>query len=100
MLAMGCSSWFCLVLLRSKFHISSCVSFEKSASTAPALVPVAINGEEVPGDHANVAVLGISRSLTIVTEVRWLQRVGFTISMSLLGEIEGPQPLLPNAGIL
>ncbi len=67
MLAAGRSSLPCLTLSRSKFHSSSCVSFEKSASTAPALVPVAKNGEVVPGDQAKVAVLGISRSLTIPT---------------------------------
>lgn len=52
--------------LRLKSHNSSCVSLEKSASTAPARVPVARYGEPVPGDQANVAVLGISRNLTIV----------------------------------
>jgi hypothetical protein len=66
MLAAGLSSLPCLVLSRSRSHSSSCVSFEKSASTAPALVPVARNGEAVPGDQAKVAVLGISRNLTIV----------------------------------
>jgi hypothetical protein len=45
---------------------SSCVSLEKSASTAPALVPVAINGCVGPGDQAKQAVLGISRRRTIV----------------------------------
>ena len=67
MLAAGRSSLPCLALSRSKSHNSSCVSFEKSASTAPALVPVARNGEEVPGDQAKVAVLETSRSLTIFT---------------------------------
>lgn len=44
---------------------SNVVSFEKSASTAPAFVPVAINGCVGPGDHAKVAVLGISRRRTM-----------------------------------
>lgn len=54
------------MLLRLKSHSSSCVSLEKSASTAPARVPVARYGEPVPGDQANVAVLGISRNLTMM----------------------------------
>lgn len=45
------------------------MSFEKSASTAPALVPVARYGEVVPGDQAKVAVLGISCNLTMTMEV-------------------------------
>lgn len=67
-LAAGCSSMPFSVLFRSKSHNSSCVSFEKSASTAPARVPVASNGKVVPGDHANVAVRGISRSRTMLTK--------------------------------
>lgn len=54
------------MLLRLKSQSSSCVSLEKSASTAPARVPVARYGEPVPGDQANVAVLGISRNLTMM----------------------------------
>jgi len=50
----------------SKSHNSNWVSLEKSASTAPALVPVAINGKAVPGDQANVAVRGISRRRTMM----------------------------------
>jgi hypothetical protein len=46
------------------------VSFEKSASTAPALVPVAITGCVGAGDQANVAVLGISRRRTMAGGVR------------------------------
>ena len=40
---------------------------EKSASTAPARVPVAINGDAAPGDQAKVAVRGISRRRTMMT---------------------------------
>lgn len=39
---------------------------EKSASTAPARVPVAISGDAAPGDHAKVAVLGISLRRTMM----------------------------------
>ena len=75
MLAAGWSSMPCPVLFKSKFHSSSCVSFEKSASTAPALVPVAINGEETLSDQAKVAVRGISRNLTILTKcLQWKDR--------------------------
>jgi hypothetical protein len=49
-----------------KSQSSKTVSFEKSASTAPALVPVAIKGNAVPGDQAKVAVRGISRRRTMV----------------------------------
>ena len=67
-LATGCSSpaW---LFPRSRSHSSNCVSFEKSASTAPAFVPVTIEGAVALGDHANVAVRGISRSRTIVDYV-------------------------------
>lgn len=41
---------------------------EKSTSTAPARVPVAIKGDAAPGDQAKVAVLGISLRRTIVRE--------------------------------
>lgn len=65
------------MLLRLKSHNSSCVSLEKSASTAPARVPVARYGEPVPGDQANVAVRGISRNLTMVARGRlYLVNVG------------------------
>lgn len=66
MLAAGDRSPACAVPPRSRSHSSNCVSFEKSASTAPALVPVAINGAAAPVDHANVAVRGISRRRTIL----------------------------------
>ena len=66
MLAAGWSSIPCSRLFKSRSHNSSWVSLEKSASTAPALVPVATNGAVAPGDHAKVAVRGISRSLTIL----------------------------------
>ena len=66
MLAVGCNSTVCSRLPRSKSHSSNWVSLEKSASTAPALVPVAIHGKAVPGDQANVAVRGISRRRTIM----------------------------------
>lgn len=62
MLATGCRSRPLPALPRSSSHISNCVSFENPSSTAPAFVPVAMWGEDGPGDHANVAVLGISRS--------------------------------------
>lgn len=51
-------------LWRSKSQSSRCVVFEKSASTAPATVPVANNGAWFPGDQAKVAVRGI-RKLTM-----------------------------------
>ena len=65
MLAAGWSSTLFSDLSKPSSHSSNCVSFEKSASTAPAFVPVARKGEPAPGDHAKVAVLGISHSLTI-----------------------------------
>lgn len=67
MLAAGCNSTVCSRLPRSKSHSSNWVSLEKSASTAPALVPVAINGKAVPGDQANVAVRGMSRRRTMMS---------------------------------
>lgn len=67
MLAVGCSSTPCSELSRLRSHKSSFVSSEKSASTAPALVPVTRRGCPEPGDHANAAVRGISRSLTMAT---------------------------------
>ena len=66
MLAAGCSSTLRFEASKPRSHNSSWVSFEKSASTAPAFVPVAKKGESVPGDQANVAVRGISRSLTML----------------------------------
>ena len=71
MLADGWSSIPWSALSKSRSHNSSWVSLEKSASTAPALVPVAINGAVAPGDHAKVAVRGISRSLTMLF-MSWL----------------------------
>lgn len=64
-LATGCSSTPCSKLSRFKSHSSNFVSSEKSASTAPALVPVTSMGSPVPGDHAKAAVLGISLNRTI-----------------------------------
>lgn len=75
MLALGCSSWPCRALSRSKSHNSNCVSLEKPSSTAPAFVPVAKYGEEAPGDQANVAVLGISRRPTMSTSAPVLLEV-------------------------
>ena len=67
MVAAGCSSERCDVgWSKPKSHISNWVLLEKSASTAPAFVPVANRDEAVPGAHAKVAVRGISRSLAIV----------------------------------
>ena len=70
MLAMGWSSTPCSRSSRLKSHNSNFVSSEKSASTAPALVPVTTRGESAPGLQANAAVLGISRSLTILVNRR------------------------------
>ncbi len=68
MLAAGCSSrpWSWASRLRS--HSSSLVSSEKSASTAPDLVPVTRAGLE-PGDQAKAAVRGISLSRTMASTV-------------------------------
>jgi hypothetical protein len=55
------------------------VSLEKSASTAPALVPVASNGDCGPGDQAKAAVLGISRRRTMTGGVG-VERQGETKS--------------------
>lgn len=66
MLANGCwSSRGCCWSSRPRSHNSSFVSPEKSASTAPARVPVTRKGLSAPGDQANAAVREISRSLTI-----------------------------------
>jgi hypothetical protein len=64
-LATGCSSAPASWLLRARSQSSRQVSFEKSASTAPARVPVAINDEAAPGDQAKVAVRGISLRRTM-----------------------------------
>jgi hypothetical protein len=53
-------------LSRLRSQSSSLVSSEKSASTAPALVPVTTKGRFDPGDQAKAAVLGISRNRTIL----------------------------------
>ncbi len=58
MLTMGWSSTFCSWLSNRKSQSSSLVSSEKSASTAPALVPVTRIGLSLPGDQANTAVRG------------------------------------------
>jgi hypothetical protein len=68
MLAIGCSSKPCPELSKFKSHNSNLVSSEKSASTAPARVPVTRRGLEEPGDQAKAAVLGISRNLTMSGE--------------------------------
>jgi hypothetical protein len=65
-LALGCSSWLPPVFSSPRSQSSKTVSLEKSASTAPARVPVAIKGRVEPGDQAKVAVLGISRRRTMV----------------------------------
>lgn len=54
----------------SRSHSSSWVSLEKSASTAPALVPVAIEGAVALGDHAKTAVREISRIRTILRNLK------------------------------
>lgn len=72
-LAAGCSSVTFCGLLKSKSQSSSWVSLEKSASTAPALVPVARKGELAPGDHVKAAVRGISRSLTMLGDGKWVE---------------------------
>lgn len=65
MLAKGCNS--CAPASdSSRFQISKFVSLVKSASTAPALVPVASRGAAALGDHANAAVRGISLKRTIL----------------------------------
>ena len=64
--ATGSSSTPCSVSSNLSSQSSNCVSPEKSASTAPDFVPVAINGWVGPGDQANVAVRGISRRRTMV----------------------------------
>ena len=72
MLAIGCSSRPCSELSKLRSQSSSFVSSEKSASTAPALVPVTTSGDNAPGLHAKAAVLGISRSRTILLYRRFV----------------------------
>ena len=69
MLTSGWSSEPGVALSRSKSQSSSLVSSEKSASTAPALVPVITSGLPEPGDQANTAVRGISRNRTMASGV-------------------------------
>lgn len=64
--AIGWSSTPCSRLSRLRSHSSSLVSSEKSASTAPARVPVTTKGDPEPGDQANAPVRGISLNLTIL----------------------------------
>lgn len=54
---------------KSGAHISSWLSLLNDSSSAPATVPVASNGSEAVGDHANVEVLWISLSFMIVVGV-------------------------------
>jgi hypothetical protein len=63
---MGWSSTPCSRLSKLRSQSSNLVSSEKSASTAPALVPVTTKGISAPGDQAKAAVLGISRNRTIL----------------------------------
>ena len=65
-LASGCSSSLASSRSRPRSHSSRHVLLEKSMSTAPARVPVAINGDAAPGDQAKVAVLGISLRRTMM----------------------------------
>ena len=65
----GCSSPPASPRSRAKSQSSRHVSLEKLASTAPARVPVATNGEAAPGDQAKVAVRGISLRRTMLKEV-------------------------------
>ena len=97
MLAAGWSSIPCSRLFKSRSHNSSWVSLEKSASTAPALVPVATNGAVAPGDHAKVAVRGISRSLTILGCGYTAQRMGKPESFE---EVENGRTCLDHSQFL
>ncbi len=65
MLPTGRRSPEAAALPKSRSHSSNWVSFEKSASTAPALVAVAISGGAGPVDQVKVAVRGISRRRTM-----------------------------------
>lgn len=72
----GCNSasWFWSLI--SKSHSSSFVSLEKSASTAPARVPVARERLEIFEDQAKAAVLGTSLTRPILSiSVRELVRI-------------------------
>lgn len=75
MLTTGWSSMPCSWLSRDRSQISSLLSSEKSASTAPAFVPVTIVGFPEPGDHAKVAVRGISRRRTMAAGLRINQKM-------------------------
>lgn len=70
MLTRGWSSMPWSWLSSERSHISSLLSSEKSASTAPAFVPVTTRGFPDPGDHAKVAVRGISRRRTMAAGLR------------------------------
>ena len=69
MLVSGCSSNPCCVSSRQRSHSSNLLSSEKSASTAPARVPVTSKGFPGPGDQAKVAVRGTSRRRTMMAGV-------------------------------
>ena len=88
--AVGSISADSLLSARFKFHSSSRVSFEKSASTAPALVPVARKGAEAPGDQVKAAVRGISLSLTMVG------KMAASLYGMLQCGIQVPNPRLPG----
>jgi len=66
MLPVGWSSVVFFTLSKPRSQSSSVVSSEKSASTAPAFVPVTIEGRPAPGDQAKAAVRGISRRRTML----------------------------------
>ena len=87
---------------RSRSHSSSCVSLENPSSTAPAFVPVASKGENVPADQANVAVLGISRSptmlcprtLRMICSWSWRRRAkGLVYDSREKGQLDGAEML-------
>ena len=58
-------------------HISSFVSSENPSSTAPARVPAAMRGLATLEDHANVAVLGISRKRSMLSNGSGAAHKGF-----------------------
>jgi hypothetical protein len=64
--AVGFSSGPCWVLSNARSHSSRHVSLLKSTSTAPDLVPVAIQGALASGDQAKALVRGISLKRTMV----------------------------------
>lgn len=80
---MGWSSTPCSWSSRRKSQSSSFVSSEKSASTAPALVPVTTYGAPDPDDQAKAAVLGISLNFTMVWGVVPAER--FSTGQGLVG---------------